>query len=99
MSRVREVTPKVKVILNNYPQTRSDDKMLIKMVYSMYYGIDCRTPFGAVLDRKDLPSFESIRRARQKLQEMDEGLRGTPEIEAIRLQEQEDYIEFAREGA
>lgn len=99
MSRVREVTPKVKAILNNYPMTRSDDKLLIKMVYSMYYGIDCRTPFGAVLDRKDLPSFESIRRARQKLQEMDEGLRGTPEIEAIRLQEQEDYIEFAKEGA
>ena len=99
MSRIKEVTPKVKVILNNYPLTRSDDKELIKMVYTMYYGIDCRTPFGSVLDRKDLPSFESIRRARQKLQEVNEDLRGTPEIEAIRMQEQEEYLKFAREGA
>lgn len=99
MSRIKDVHPKVEFILQHYPVARNDDKFLIKMVYSMCYGIDCRTPFGSVLDMKDLPSFESIRRARQKIQEMNPELRGTKEVEDIRLAEQEDYIEYAKEGA
>jgi len=98
MSRVREVTPKVEYMLQHFPLTRSNDKSLIRMVYSMYYGVDYDTPFGEVMRRQDLPSFESIRRARQKLQEMNEDLRGTRESEIKRMAEQEEYLEYAREG-
>ena len=97
MSRVREVTPKVFDMLKNYPATRSDDRLLIRAIYDHYYHVT-RQPFEEVMMRTDLPSFESIRRARQKIQEYYEDLRAAEPVESIRIAEQEDYIAYAREG-
>lgn len=98
MSRVREVTPKVFEVLKEYPETRSNDKELILIIYQKYYGITPLSSFAAVMRRKGLPSFESIRRARQKVQEYCEDLRAEEPIESIRIAEQEEYLEYAREG-
>lgn len=81
--------------LMTHPETRSDDRELILTIYSDFYGV-FNQPFYKVMDRKDLPSFESIRRSRQKLQAEDEELRAVPEVEDIRLAKQEEYIAFAR---
>lgn len=97
MSRVREVTPKVFDVLKMYPETRSDDKELILKVYTKYYGVNSMTPFTAVMKKKGLPSFESIRRARQRIQSYCEDLRAEEPVESIRISEQEDYIEYSRE--
>lgn len=98
MSRVREVTPKVVEMLKNHPATRSNDRLLIKMIYTDYYKVNPYSPFGEVVMRTDLPSFESIRRARQKVQEYCEDLRAEEPTESIRIAEQEEYLEYAREG-
>ena len=98
MSRVREVTPKVLEILKNCPDARSNDRRLIEILYDEYYGV-WDEPFYKVLQRTDLPSFESIRRARQKVQEYCEDLRAEEPVESIRIAEQEEYLEYAREGA
>ena len=97
MSRVREVTPKVFDVLQSYPETRGDDKELVLKVYMKYYGVTPLTPFKSVMKNKKLPSFESIRRARQKIQNYCEDLRADDPVESIRIAEQEDYIEYSRE--
>ena len=99
MSRVREVTPKVMEMLKEHPATRSNDRLLIREIYTKCYGVNPYDPFGEVVMRTDLPSFESIRRARQKVQEYCEDLRAAEPVESIRIAEQEEYLEYAREGA
>ena len=99
MSRVREVTPKVLQMLKEHPATRSNDRLLIREIYTKCYGVNPFAPFGEVVMRNDLPSFESIRRARQKVQEYCEDLRAEEPTESIRIAEQEEYLEYAREGA
>ena len=99
MSRVREVTPKVLQMLKEHPATRSNDRLLIREIYTKCYGVNPYAPFGEVVMRNDLPSFESIRRARQKVQEYCEDLRAAEPVESIRIAEQEEYVEYAREGA
>lgn len=89
----------VEKILKEYPGTREDDRELIKTLYGKYYGIDYYQPWGSVIKNKNLPSFESIRRCRQKIQEKDESLRGSKKSEEARLDMQEEYLEYVREGA
>lgn len=96
MSRVREVTPKVREILEDFYETRSSDRLLIMKVYSRFYHVPHSTPFVDVILRDDLPSFESIRRARQRLQAEDVDLRACDEVDAYRRLEEEDYRAFAR---
>ena len=98
MSRVREVTPKVLQMLKEHPATRSNDRLLIREIYTKCYGVNPYAPFGEVVMRNDLPSFESIRRARQKVQEYCEDLRAEEPVESIRIAEQEEYLEYAKEG-
>ena len=97
MSRVREVTPKVLEILKTHPATRSNDRLLIRTVLTECYNVNPYAPFGEVVMRTDLPSFESIRRARQKVQEYCEEYRAEEPVESNRIAEQEDYLEYARE--
>lgn len=94
--RLRTLTQKVWFCLDKYPETRADDRDLIKTLYDEFYGV-CNEPFYMVLNRKDLPSFESIRRCRQKIQEENEDLRADKETEDKRLKVQIDFIEYARE--
>ena len=89
----------VENVLRQYPGTRDNDRELIQTLYGLYYEIDYYKPWGAVIKDKRLPSFESIRRCRQKLQEQDESLRGSKASEEARLDKQEEYLEYAREGA
>lgn len=86
----------VEKILKEYPGTREDDRELIKTLYGKYYGIDYYQPWGSVIKNKNLPSFESIRRCRQKIQEKDESLRGSKKSEDARLDMQEEYLEYVR---
>ena len=99
MSKLMTIQQMVENILRQYPGTRSDDRELIQTLYGKYYGVDYYKPFGAVIRDKNLPSFESIRRCRQKLQEQNEDLRGSKMSEDARLAKQVEYIEYAREGA
>ena len=97
MSKVGEVTPKVVDILKKHPETRGNDKLLALMVYTFEYGVNPLDSFGDVMTREDLPTFESIRRARQKVQAYCEDLRAEEPVESIRIAEQEEYLEYARE--
>ncbi len=86
----------VENVLRQYPGTRDDDRELIQTLYGKYYGVDFYKPWGAVIRDKNLPSFESIRRARQKLQETNEDLRGSKASEDARLDKQGEYLEYVK---
>lgn len=93
---LHNVTQMVWWILENYPETRADDRKLIEILYDEFYGV-WDVPFYVAIRNKELPSFETIRRCRQKIQEENEDLRADKETEQKRLDAQVDFIEYARE--
>jgi len=99
MGRLKTLQSKVEDILAKYPKARDDDRILIGGVYALYYGVDVSgASFKDVLLDKTLPSFESIRRCRQKAQAEYEDLRGSKAREAERIEAQKDFIKYAIEG-
>ena len=99
ISNLNTLKAKVRYILEHYPTARENDRWLIKVLYQKFYNVHFYDAFGDVVMNEKLPSFESIRRCRQKIQEEDESLRGGKESEKARLEKQVEYIEFAKEGA
>ena len=59
----------VKTLLEEYPRTRGNDNALITGVFWLIDPELMNMPFKEVLKTKGLPSFESITRARRKIQE------------------------------
>lgn len=89
--------------LENHPQTRNSDNYLYYIICKGQLekqGLDIEkiSLSNALLNRKafELPPFESVRRARQKAQEKNPALAALPEVEAVRLDLEEEYREFAR---
>lgn len=69
---LNKMKPKVIYLLETYPRLRDDDFLLIGAVYHQFYGVEYNDSFLDVMKHhkdKKLPSFESIRRTRQKVQE------------------------------
>lgn len=96
MDRLKTLEAKVRAELENRPTTRDDDRELTVYVYRDFYGVNPWAPFAEVLGRDDLPSQETIGRARRKLQEHNENLRGSKRKEKIRIAQQERFIEYAK---
>ena len=69
LNRMKE---RVTYLLEQYPRLRDDDFLLIGAVYHQFYGVEYGDSFLDVMKahkERHLPSFESIRRTRQKVQE------------------------------
>lgn len=96
MARIKKLEEKVRTMLERYPLTRDDDRLLTLAVWVEFYGLDPYTPIRAVMRNEKLPSQESIGRARRKIQEVDETLRGTKYKEKVRMDAQIEYIEYAK---
>lgn len=77
-----KISSRVRNILEAVPKTRNSDKELL-IVYMQKSGMDL-TPAQVNLF-KELPSMETIRRIRQKIQEGGE-LLATPEVEKARFE-------------
>lgn len=68
--KLQNIEPKVIKILEEYPYTRRDDWLLLKVYYNEIIDVNTMS-FATVCDHHEelnLPSFESIRRCRQKVQ-------------------------------
>ena len=91
MSELKTIKEQVEYLLKTYPRLRDDDWLLIGTVYHHYYGLSHDTSFLEVMKRhKDLglPSFEAIRRTRQKVQEEN------PALESSKAKKKERQIAF-----
>lgn len=83
----------VKALLEEYPQTRGNDNALIAGVFWLIDPELMNRPFKEVLKIKGLPSFESITRARRKVQEKNPIL-NDEKARKIRQKEEKEYREY-----
>ena len=88
----------VKKIMTKHPETRDDDMKLYAVI--VFYKIRLSTDvtfYDAMSHHKkyNLPSYESVTRARRKVQENEESLRGKKYSD--RLKRQEEYRDYYSE--
>ena len=80
MSRLSLISEQVLFELKKWPDLRDDDFLLISAVYCDFYGVGVMDSFIEIMENHrvlNLPSFESIRRTRQKIQEQHPALRSS----------------------
>ena len=104
MKDLKSTKALVKSILEADEKARNSDSYLYLKVIkhiAVNYGIDLHQitiiDFLLNLVGSVFPPFESVRRARQKLQEKFPHLAADPVIELFRAENEEVYREFARE--
>lgn len=98
MKQLNKVKELVKNILTESENTRNSDDLLYITVCKRINPIAASLPFYMVLgNRKEygIPSFESVSRARRKIQEENPDLCGTDTVEAYRKVNEETFREFA----
>ena len=91
MGALNSLKPIIKDLLERDPILRDDDWLLIGKVFKEIYGIDYTYMFLDVMKRHHelgLPSFETIRRTRQKVQEEN------PALESSKAKKKERQIAF-----
>lgn len=101
MSRVSKTGEIVKEILVKSPQARDDDYTLYAYVLN-HYGISKNITFWDLRTKvKDgeVPSMESVGRARRKCQELYPGLRASQPVAKGRAEQVEVYEDFASQRA
>lgn len=87
----------VRNILLENPTTRDDDMLLYGAFCAKYNLVSPELTFYEVManaKRWNLPSYESITRARRKVQEMEEYLRGKKR--GLRKEQEKNYRNFYR---
>lgn len=99
MNKLYKVEDIVYQVLKEVPEARKDDFVLVAEVYNRIQPLINNVSFNRVmLAHKELglPYFESISRARRRLQSIFEELRPSKEVQEARDEEQLVYREYAR---
>lgn len=78
----------VRTALTTNPETRNDDFKLINVVLNYYIDTENTTLADLARNHSEVPSFETIRRWRQKLQEIHPELRADKKIQEYRKQQE-----------
>ena len=94
---MKNLKEQVEYILYTCPRTRNDDFILINEVYKRYYFNTNVISFGSMLNNHKyykLPSFESITRARRKLQAEKEELKACDLVKIAREKKEKEYREL-----
>lgn len=106
MTELKNITAQVKEILEKDKQTRSSDSLLYLRVLNRYCnsaGFDTSTLsvdfFLRGMEVYGFPPFESVRRARQKVQQKYPELSANKAVQAMRAKKQREYLDYARSDA
>ena len=84
------ILDKVERVLREKEETRSNDRKLVIETYKVL-GVNTDLSFSYIFGNSDLPSTESITRARRKLQTIYPELRAVEEVEVGRALKEEAY--------
>lgn len=95
MSRISKWENIILPILNEYPATRSDDRLLYFWVLRKM-GYDTAVSLESFLLGVGFPSYETVTRVRRKLQETHPELSPEKPTRILRENAMEDYREYAR---
>ena len=96
---LKRTTELVKHLLQTIPATRSSDDRLYLEVCKVRCKPCLQVPFGIVIANRstyNIPAFETVRRTRQKVQEHHPELAAVPDVEAMRMVNEEEYRAYAR---
>lgn len=99
MKDLKRIEDIVKKVLTDDEQTREDDALLFIKVCQELNGAVLNHAFGFVLENFStygLPKYESVGRARRKLQAACPELRPKREIEKLRSERAIDFMNYAR---
>lgn len=99
MKHMKNTTALVKKILEEVPETRSNDMLLYYRVCAAKNSISLGLPFGTVImSLKDynLPSFKSVERSRRKVQEEYPELAANKDVEQFRKEQEQKYKQYAK---
>ena len=102
MKRIQHVTETVRIILENHPETRSNDNALFIKVVERVNKELIYLPIVELLmntEQCNVPRFESVRRARQKLQAMHPELRASEAVQEARAENEVIVREYATDCA
>ena len=96
---ILKINDNVKELLQNYEQCRDSDMYLYGKYISIYYN-ELRNVLLAIAmqnsKRYKLPSYESVSRARRKLQENIPELRASEKAEKARYEQQIEIVDYVR---
>lgn len=94
--RIETVAIRVEKILRENEWARNDDDLLIYAYLKDMFGDNMPSVRDIFLHKHDLgiPAFESITRARRKIQEDHEELRATEKVQDIRYNKQKEVISY-----
>ena len=96
--KLKTISAEVKELLQKYPRARDDDMLL----YSYYMNIKGYSWNITVSElyylqkEGNLPTFESVGRARRKVQELNPELGPTTQVRKMRYRAEEDFKAFSR---
>ena len=93
MIKLKCLRDTVESILEENVAAQNSDWELVRLVYGRL-GIGNWTINQLCRNHEDIPSFDSITRARRSITEHRPELRGSKVIEQMRFDTQKDYIEF-----
>lgn len=101
MTEIRKTAALVLDVLKEHPQSRNSDMLLYLKVCETINPEALKMPLCAVLPslkEYGLPPFETVRRARQKIQAVLPYLGSNEKVASFRGEREKDFREFAREG-
>ena len=100
MKKLIKIEDEVKSILEREPVARKDD-MYLYYIYCTKYGVLNSKAFVQLFYNKNfrreynIPVFESVSRARRKIQQEYEYLRPEKQVQDARINKEGDYIRYA----
>lgn len=100
-NRVRNLAPKVKAILEEYPEARNSDLVLYGIYLEKYHNfkpyLHYVSDLFSLIEDGAIASIESIGRCRRKAQELYPELRATVSVRRARIDEEAVYEDFAQD--
>jgi len=99
MTEIRKTASLVLDVLKEHPTTRNSDMLLYLKVCEICNPEALKKPLCDVLPslkEYGLPPFETVRRARQKLQAVFPYLGSNDRVQAFREEKEKEFREFAR---
>lgn len=100
MTKLKTTQEKVRAVLTSHPEARDNDMKLYLYVCDYCVPAVGTMPFEAVMAQYrslGIPCFESVRRARQKLQARYPELSGTIRVRKLRAAQEKRYRQYAKE--
>lgn len=106
MADLKNITAQVKEILEKDKDARNSDNLLYLRVYEQRCKEICLHPWALSttcflenMQSYGFPPFESVRRARQKVQQKYPELSANKAVQAMRAEKQREYLDYARGDA